>query len=185
MEIYISTWLLFFYCATKRLRTSVADRILKFGVYRTGRGISCMFVLLIRVAWPCSRCVRTRRIKFPLTGWAALSEVFSRTLLNVSQWWSARRASSPVHSFHVVDPSDRVPRIINHILQFTVSSWGRTGGIMSACDWLAAVIVCEKRGQKRGKNKKKYGNAVSAPPWHGTFSSSLLYHQTCRYPVPQ
>lgn len=107
---------------------------------------------------------------FLVAGRAALSNV--RSLLNVSQRWSARRART---QFPCCWPPDRVLRIINHIPQFTPSSWGRPGDIMSACDWLPAVFVCEKEEKKeRKKNKKKCGNAVSAPPWHGALMQSQV-----------
>lgn len=44
----------------------------------------------------------------------------------------------------VVDPN-HVLWIINHIPQFTPSSWGRLWDIKRACDWLPAVFVCTKK----------------------------------------
>lgn len=119
---------------------------------------------------------------FSLTGWAALSEVLSRSLLNISQGWSAWRAFSPIHRFLVVDPSDRVPQIINHILQFTASSWGRPGYIMSVCDWLAAVIVCEKR-EKKGK-KIKRSVVMRFQPLPGTAHSCIFKFPLVSSDVP-
>lgn len=87
---------------------------------------------------------------FLVAGRAALSNV--RSLLNVSRRWSARRART---QFPCCWPPDRVLRIINHIPQFTPSSWGRPGDIMSACDWLPAVFVCEKEKKKRERKIKE------------------------------
>lgn len=120
---------------------------------------------------------------FLVAGRAALSNV--RSLLNVSQRWSARRART---QFPCCWPPDRVLRIINHIPQFTPSSWGRPGDIMSACDWLPAVFVCEKEKKKR-ERKIKRSVVMRFQPLPGTAHSCNLkfpsYHQTCRYPVPQ
>lgn len=105
---------------------------------------------------------------FSITDWAVLSKVLSCTLLTVSQWRPARRASSPIQFLCCRPLWLCSPNHKSHLevhCEFTRSTRRH-----NECPWLTCSCYC----LWKKRNKKKCGNAVSAPPWHGALIHSQV-----------